>query len=296
MYLFSLWLLTSPKLRQPWGTSPSKKVNNFTVGFLGHRAYLPRELWVAALIIINVKYYKYVCLILFCSDLGRKKFTKFRDILSGIFTCNIEKVHRIHNNIIKWSTQRDESYHQAFQKECLSRDIIAVKTIRWQLNSTKTLLEKYPNIKIVYYSRDPRGLISSQVDVTSKANTKEAKDADHNYVKRICKSKESDISVYSVLKVLYPSNYHWLHYEDLALKPQESVQELFTFLGIKTVPLSVVSWLQEATHAKKEDYEGPYGTKRNSTEIVNRWKSNLTKRTIEDIEQLCQNVLKQLNH
>lgn len=87
--------------------------------------------------------------------------------------------------------------------------------------------------------------------------------------------------------------YTRVRYEDLCQRPVEEAARLHAFLG-RPLPKAVEAWLTANTRGG--DRRDRYGTSRNSMEMVDAWKTQLTRRQRREVEALCGSVMTQLDY
>ena len=150
------------------------------------------------------------------------------------------------------------------------------------------ILDLDPKMKVIYYSRDPHGIMSS---------LKKLREIKAHTVQGMCAIMEDDFLNYLRLKKDYPNRVTWLRYEDLALRPEKTAARIYKFsTGRKHPPESVSRWIDDNTHADRSEYNGITGTRRNSTANVREWHHIISKGTSNLIDQHCHNVLKLLHY
>ena len=174
---------------------------------------------------------------------------------------------------------------------CQGHQIRSLKTIRLSGCLAKKLLARDPSIKLIYLVRDPRAMLVSRADLAQQWNQL-------NYSKymgwisnALCKVIRQDINHYAELS----SQYHvlLLRYEDMAKATDLTVDKIYTFLNT-TVPHSVRAWIADNTHALADD--GIMGTKRNSSAMVDKWRTLLPSATNDMVLKQCTDVLEYLGY
>ena len=171
---------------------------------------------------------------------------------------------------------------------CGRVDTIATKTIRLRMREVSGLLEFDPMVKVIYYTRDPHGIMSSLTKLG------EVKD---DTVKGLCSIMEDDFRHYQALKRAYPDRVMWLRYEDLALRPEKIASKVYKFsTGKNCVPPSVFHWIEDNTNAKRSEYNGITGTRRNSSANAREWRQVISDSTKAHIETTCNRLLSLLRY
>ena len=163
-----------------------------------------------------------------------------------------------------------------------------IKTIRFMLHMAEEMLNADPTIIFILYVRDPRGTILSRMGLSHKLK-KGNKKLIKAHANVLCSRMKHDYKSFISLSQIYPNNFWLMKYEDLALKPNETSNILFHRIG-KTVPESVRTYLETHTQSKHKNFGG-MGTMKNSSYVVSRWKTGLSKENIDDIISVCSEVL-----
>lgn len=178
------------------------------------------------------------------------------------------------------------------EKPCARSDLRIVKTIRMSMQSVDLLMQRLPDLKVIYLIRDPRGKLSSQIVAYGQ------KWADvMDLAKDTCRRMINDIKVSSELKQKYPDRIRLLMYETLAKRPVETSGRIFHFLNINfttSIMLSIRS-LTSGTPGKKD--RCVWCAKRgNSRLIAYRWRTKTNLLHLEYIDQICADVYKKVGY
>ena len=164
--------------------------------------------------------------------------------------------------------------------------VAAARSIRMFVEEAVPLLHTDPDVKLVYYMRDPRGVLLSRWSLVNIAPSISRIEQTASY---LCAKMRLDLEVAHKLQDVYPDRIMLMRYEDLAISPVETVHALYKFLGTP-IPGEVLNWIQYATHAVKSD--GSIGTKReNATAVASRWRDALSDDAIDAIGRHCDDVI-----
>lgn len=178
-------------------------------------------------------------------------------------------------------------------KSCEESQIRSFKTtcIRTAGVLAERLLKKDPTIKMVYYTRDPRGMFVSQNTMGKNMNKTLRRFQDVERVNKssisMCRRIRHDMLKFDQLSRNY--NILKLRYEDLASYPGETANKLYQFIG-QPLPESLTDWLAANTMADSSN--GKLGTRRNSTETAERWRGILPKQARDILEENCRDVFR----
>lgn len=175
---------------------------------------------------------------------------------------------------------------------CVRAPIHVMKVTRLHMRHVRSYLEDNPdmNIKVVYLTRDPRGILSSRwsLDWCNGTNCSDSG--------VLCREMDEDLAIFDDLQRKQPSNFIKVRYEDLSLNPDSETQKLFGFLQLPFSP-SVKKFLKTHTvSSRKADDKNPYSTRRNSSSMVRSWLERFTYKQIVDVQSQCEDVLHKLNH
>ena len=189
---------------------------------------------------------------------------------------------------LQWLLTGRESDIQGLTKRCMESPIVTIKTIRLNVIQIPELLARYPNARIIYYTRDPRGILSSRKQIDSTGYKPSAENSG-----ALCSKMASDIKMIQDLSTKYPGNLLWVRFEDLALHPHNVTRRMYEAHGLGAVPPEVRRWLRESTTASAASPRNQhlYGTVRNSPTVVNKWRSKLTPDEISTVNSQCSKLL-----
>ncbi len=156
-------------------------------------------------------------------------------------------------------------------------------------NFCQRMMRINPKAKLIHMVRDPRGTGSGQI------NTFKRKDA--LAVGYLWARYNRNLSN---LKAKYPKNYYLLKYEDLVLKPEETVRSLCAFLEIEfreqmmEYRKNTVERFENYTHAITKKHESLM--KPIDTSMVKGWKKKLSSQQIQKLEYATFEVAQQLGY
>ena len=174
-------------------------------------------------------------------------------------------------------------------RACKSSTIRSLKTIRLTAQLTEILLQRDSSVKVVYYTRDPRGISLSRATLSNKHRSAKKVQFYKNASKMICVRMRTDIRQFAAVKKKH--KILQLRYEDLANRPHDSVNHLYRFIGSE-VPENVVRWIGNNTQSASDN--GIMGTRRNSSTVPEKWRRRLTQQSKNAIEANCIDVLRAL--
>ena len=212
------------------------------------------------------------------------------DILTNIFTCNTARLPLNvlrHMSSSKWKMSRNLREYQKclgnravsqrvyscatqLDQVCSNSRIKVIKTVRMRMDLVQEFMTKFPDIKVVYQWRDPRGILNSRWESSKKHRVSNfTLDTDI-----LCKQMSFDLIVNHRMNQNNTGDFVIIKYEHLASRTQPTVIKLYNDLDLGPVPRLVMSWITQNTRAGSNN--GPLGTSRtNSTAVAKKWKVQL---------------------
>ena len=173
-----------------------------------------------------------------------------------------------------------------------------------RIKASKVIRAANPDIHVLFYVRDPRGIMNSRKEILQNANFRPMKSSlgKGNYTieaKYLCKIMHHDFAWWNILKERYPGSIPMLRYEDLARNPLEEAQEVYKFIN-RTFPKPVKHWLNSTMQSSakgRKDAKKPFSTSRvNSTATAFKWKTGWSAHEIADLTEACQAVIEDYNY
>lgn len=156
-------------------------------------------------------------------------------------------------------------------------------------NFCKRMMRINPEAKLIHMVRDPRGTGSGQINTFNRKDALAVGYLWARYNKNL-----------SDLKAIYPKNYYLLKYEDLVFQPEKTVQSLCRFLEIEFDEKMMA--YRKNTVKRFEDYTEAITKKHESlmkpidAKMVEKWKTKLTKKQIEQLEYATHDVASRLGY
>ena len=175
---------------------------------------------------------------------------------------------------------------------CNRKKIHATKVIRLRVQTVKYLLQRNPFVKIIHYIRDPRGVLDSRSKhVHLKDEEEKANYFVHNAIS-LCTKIHRDTQEYQQLAKQYPDNFMKLRYEDLVGNTNEKLQEIYDFIE-EELPAYVISFFKKSLHG---NVEGPAMAtiRKNGSATAMQWQTTLDAETIEIVNRICEDALRDI--
>lgn len=242
------------------------------------------------------------------SRIGDDKIDKAFHLFNGILNCNytemgeyMEWVRQPHNQFlfshnmflrVTCHSNPKTCFNSTFVNAvCQRAPVHVMKVTRLHMRHLKTYLEENPdmNIKVVYLTRDPRGIVSSRWSL-DWCNGTECSDSNV-----LCHEMNEDLKVFEDMQREKPSNFIKVRYEDISLNPEAESRKLFKFLHLPFTT-SVQRFLKTHTVGRRTDDSNPYSTRRNTTAMAFSWRERFTFKQVTNVQLSCKDVLKTLNH
>ena len=177
---------------------------------------------------------------------------------------------------------------------CKRSQIRSLKSIRLRLQTALSMVTKYPDVKVVYYVRDPRAIVASRWTESREFVSSVSRGDIVTEAQILCRKMHSDITTYIHASEAFPENFMMLKYEDLALDADRVLRNMYDFIR-EPIPPAVRRFIIQAAHAQEDN--GVVGTKRkNMAETANRWKKTLPAGIMHEVTVVCRNVLNLLGY
>ncbi|ELU17205.1 hypothetical protein CAPTEDRAFT_210492 [Capitella teleta] len=186
------------------------------------------------------------------------------------------------------------------EETCRQSPIRATKVVRYRMDLVEDIIQTLPdtNLKIIHLIRDPRGIFQSrrfktlQDDALLGINLKGENETRERlrFADMLCHQIWRNIQEAKKINLKYPNSVLEIRYEKLAMQPEDSLQEIYRFLG-QNVSSVLERAVWDRTHAVKD---GPVsGTKRmNATHTAMRWKKmNAGLQTMIQQQEHCAELL-----
>ena len=262
-----------------------------------------QELYRIALPLTRTFYNVRVCIFYFRdyesdSD-ASERYTVAKDTLLNIYSCRIHDLRKdVLDNILKedksgtaWSNlkkclaKNNEFRHRCFidiENACRSASVRLTKVLRMDFNMTAWLMREISNLKVLYISRDPRGIINSRLTTDwFPIYVNDTKTVQDN-IKNVCGKMEDDFNVYQSLRKQNGGQlFHrilFTTFERISLTNSNNLYEIFKFGDDQVTTKEVHQLLMS-----NKNNLAPY-----------KWKTDLQSPFKRAVEKICENLLSQL--
>lgn len=169
-------------------------------------------------------------------------------------------------------------------KSCKKYNIRAFKTIRMTIPVLRRVLAKYPEIKAIYSTRDPRAIVNSRYEIARKFPI-EAKTWNFTFKSReLCLRMKEDLEHIKGLKMEFPHNFMQTSFEEVVDDPVGVTDSIYRFLSLKR-PENVARVMKQYLKVKLRSPEG---------NVTGKWRTCLSSDAIESVSRECATVCQQL--
>ncbi|KAK2148415.1 hypothetical protein LSH36_499g02034 [Paralvinella palmiformis] len=166
---------------------------------------------------------------------------------------------------------------------CSVYPITVLKTIRYPVYALEEFFARVPDAYVIYYVRDPRGIMSSRKELHHFRSAHLSL-----FAQNLCDAMMRNHEHFVRMREKFPDRLTMLRYEDLALSPRQMAERLYRFVGLM-IPEEILTWIRLNTAERRRG--GPFATKRNSSEAAMSWRQNLDEREKDVISDKCKDVL-----
>ncbi|KAL4218632.1 sulfotransferase 1 [Mactra antiquata] len=158
------------------------------------------------------------------------------------------------------------------------------KFIRLPMRVVRSIFPVYPNLQVVHLVRDPRGSLTSQINlnVTSWGEIDSAS-------RRFCHRVADDLNSTLYLNYFFPHRSKILIYEKLAENPLETAKKLFTYIDMPSYSY-VLRYISKLTMEGRQG-KNPFGYfRKNSTKTAYNWRDSVDLDHVQTIDNNCEMI------
>ena len=182
----------------------------------------------------------------------------------------------------------------ALVKKCAERKLVVYKGLRLMMESVDAMLQRTPDMYVIYFVRDPRSIVTSRITdgkfMTFSGSMKSAL-LESEY---LCEKMLNDYKIYKVLDQKYPGVFKLIRYEDLVKDRYSTVEDVYQYLDIK-IHAGLYNWIKNNLKVKKSGVR--QSTKRiNSTASIDKWRRVNTVRIQQGMTTNCMQLLTTLGY
>ena len=185
---------------------------------------------------------------------------------------------------------------------CQYHDIVALKTIRIRDLQVLGEISKVGehDVKVIHLLRDPRAVVNSrrqfphfylrdleEVPVEPLTKRKIARAA-HDY----CDHEYRNLLVVDSMPEWLHGNYLQISHAQISTNPVKTLEKMYSFLKID-IPDNVRDWAASLARTAESE-EGYLTTRKNSTEVMGKWRLQLESHLVNTIEKICSDLMGRL--
>ena len=123
------------------------------------------------------------------------------------------------------------------------------KLIRFPAKLLRPLMEEFPNLKVLYLVRDPRGTLSSEMAILKSYEKTSVKEA----AEKFCGMVNDDAENIRLLSESYPDRIKTIRYETIARDAVSAAKRMYEFLQLSFTP-TIEGYIRHITAAKKDGH------------------------------------------
>jgi len=197
------------------------------------------------------------------------------------------------------------------ENECRNKKVVVLKIIRYeQIEQLKFLTEELNlDVKIIHLIRDPRAIAYSRSCLKVWMKTKNVLES----INLTCQKQLNNIRFSQKQPDWLKGKYKFVRYEDTALNPYETAEEVYKFVGLNMTS-QVLQWIRQNTGVKAEkslkrneiqeeqldkriisyirnQLRNPYSRARLSSTIVQKWTLKFPFVKVAEIQRACHRMM-----
>ncbi|XP_072176546.1 carbohydrate sulfotransferase 1-like [Diadema setosum] len=116
-----------------------------------------------------------------------------------------------------------------------------------------------------------------------------------NTIPAYCNWLRSTVKVAQSKPEWLRGRYKLVRYEEFANEPIRATEDIYRFLRMD-LPSSVREWLSKNTQSASKPKDKLYGLHRNSSEVVFKWRSEMTSHEATQVERECGDIMEKLGY
>lgn len=178
------------------------------------------------------------------------------------------------------------------RSSCSRANIVVAGIHRASMSDLELLIQRMPDVHLVFYVRDPRAIAVSRADpLTLQTYLNYDNWTAVNESEFLCRRMWDDLEAKKRLEGRYPGSILTVRYEDFILDPRGTVTRMYTQFQ-RDVPEGFDRWVNETLNTST--YDGIFGIHRpNSKEHISKWRSKVS---IEERREMTRHCFKVLKH
>src|SRR6218665_4038493 len=180
------------------------------------------------------------------------------------------------------------------ESTCKRARLIALKVIRSRMKDLEMLIQRIPDIHVLYYTRDPRAIVISRLSLPFPLVFSSDERSVTAESKILCHRMWEDIKAKKLLERKYPGSITTIRYEDFVQDFSGTIE--FVFSQMKhNQSQRLWRWILRKRTADADDK--PFSTFRgNSCENISKWKTKVSVSQEMEMNRHCHKVLLELGY
>lgn len=228
--------------------------------------------------------------------------------LHRLFTCQFSQLHIFSQEILvrhqvrmnegSFMHCRDfDSYKSYFcikelERLCLSKTHRIAKTIRVSMELVETMVEMWPNLKVIHLVRDPRAITLSR----SRGEDFQMALDTVSHAADMCTRMYEDVKYDWLIQRKYPGRHIVVSYEAIADSPYTATGYIYDFLNM-LFREKTWFWVFNSMRNENENEMHYYATVRfNASKVASRWRDNLEYKKVQEIDLSCTDLYSALGY
>jgi len=178
--------------------------------------------------------------------------------------------------------------------QCSKANLVVAKVIRASLANLERLMGRNPDIRVIYFARDPRATATSRVQNGSKLMFTPKNRNPVLEARALCTRMRDDLRTRHHLELKYPGAILTIRYEDFIVDTERIANKVFEFVQ-RPLPERFNEWMQTSLNAKVDN--GIFGKKRrNASAIITKWRTLISPQDRATMTGYCRDVLDELGY
>ena len=160
--------------------------------------------------------------------------------------------------------------------------------------ATGLLRQLYPRLCEIILVRDPRDILASVISFNAKRGKVGFGYSQYNNPVEYLTYLKARMAIQAQMYQANPEHSYLLRYEDLILRPTETLTGLLTYLGLDASPATVAGMLERASQDNEQMQR--HRTSESPAQSIGRWKRDLPPELQESARSVLGDVLKTLGY
>ena len=172
-----------------------------------------------------------------------------------------------------------------FEENCRSYRLTATKVHRLSMQAVEEIILKIPDVYIIFYIRDPRGMWMSR------------EDRDHGVpMKALCQQMLNDYNLFVQLDNKFPGVFIKVKYEEYAERPIEVAKSIYEHIQ-ETFTQKLFVYIEKITSTGKVKREDPTNVRRSdSNRTASAWRNTMSDKVLKNANKVCNDFLLRANY